>query len=195
MRYLADGTLLVPMRDAAGELHSLQRIAPAPPADGAPEKRFLPGGRKSGLFHLIGQAEGAAVLLAEGYATAASLHQATGRPAAVGFDAVNLVHVAKALRERWPALPLLVCADDDGDTEARTGKNPGETRPKRRHVLHEVFRKEMCQGFDPEAVAKLLQRRQHLVHEPDRLTVKHRLPGIGKAPCYHLKPSVFCDEL
>jgi putative DNA primase/helicase len=129
VRYLADGTLLVPMRDAAGELHNLQRIAPALPADGAPEKRFLPGGRKSGLFHLIGQAEGAAVLLlAEGYATAATVHEATGRPAVVGFDAGNLVHVAKALRERWPAAALLVCADDDRDTEARTGKNPGRDK-------------------------------------------------------------------
>lgn len=129
VRHLADGTLLVPMRDSAGELHNVQRIAPAPPADGGPEKRFLPGGRKSGLFHLVGQAEGAALLLlAEGYATAATVHEATGRPAVVGFDAGNLVHVAKALRERWPAAALLVCADDDRDTEARTGKNPGRDK-------------------------------------------------------------------
>jgi putative DNA primase/helicase len=129
VRHLADGTLLVPMRDAAGELHNVQRIAPAPPADGSPEKRFLPGGRKSGLFHLVGQADGAAVLLlAEGYATAATVHEATGRPAVVGFDAGNLVHVAKTLRERWPAAALLVCADDDRDTEARTGKNPGRDK-------------------------------------------------------------------
>ena len=50
---------------------------------------------------MVGQAEGAPVLLlAEGYATAASVHQATRRPVAVCFDAGNLVHVAKALRER-----------------------------------------------------------------------------------------------
>ena len=74
----------------------------------------------------MGQAGGAPVLLlAEGYATAASVHQATRRPVAVCFDAGNLVHVAKALRERWPALPLLLCADDDMDTKARTGKNRG----------------------------------------------------------------------
>lgn len=129
VRYLPDGTVLVPMTDAAGELQNLQRIAPERPADGGPEKRFLPGGRKSGLWHVIGQAEGAAVLLlAEGYATAASVHEATRRPVAVCFDAGNLVHVAKALRERWPGLPLLVCGDDDSDTEARTGKNPGRDK-------------------------------------------------------------------
>jgi putative DNA primase/helicase len=62
-------------------------------------------------------------------------------------------------------------------------------------VLREVFRREVCQGFDADAVAKLLRRRGHLVHEPDRLTTKHRLPGIGKAPCFHIKPSVFGDDL
>lgn len=126
VRYLADGTLLVPMRNAAGELQNLQRIAAERPADGSTDKRFLPGGRKAGLWHLVGQLDGAAVLLlAEGYATAATLHEATGLPVAVAFDAGNLPKVAAALRELHPALPLLVCADNDHETEARSGVNPG----------------------------------------------------------------------
>jgi len=132
VRFLAgaDGcTLIVPMRDAAGELQNVQRIAPVKPANGDPEKRFMPGGRKSGLWHLIGSLDGAAaLLLAEGYATAASLHEATGSPVAVAFDAGNLVHVAKALRELHPTLALVVCGDDDRATEARTGKNPGREK-------------------------------------------------------------------
>lgn len=84
VRYLADGTLLVPMHTAAGELQNLQRIAPEKPADGKPEKRFLSGGRKSGLLHWCGDpADAPLLLIAEGYATAASLHEATGRPVAV----------------------------------------------------------------------------------------------------------------
>ena len=129
VRYLANGTLLVPMRNAAGDLQNLQRVAPVLPADGGPEKRFLPGGRKSGLWHVIGQVDGAPVLLlAEGYATAASIHEATGRPVVVGFDAGNLAYVAKALRALWPVVPLLVCGDDDRGTQARTGKNPGRDK-------------------------------------------------------------------
>ncbi len=129
VRYLPDGTLLVPLRDAAGDLHNLQRIAPARPADGSTDKRFLPGGKKSGLWHVIGQADGAPVLLlAEGYATAASIHAATGWAVVVCFDAGNLVHVAKALRAQWPALPLLECGDDDHGTHHRTGKNPGRDK-------------------------------------------------------------------
>lgn len=129
VRYLADGTLLVPMHTAAGELQNLQRIAPEKPADGKPEKRFLSGGRKSGLLHWCGDpADAPLLLIAEGYATAASLHEATGRPVAVAFDAGNLVHVARELRQRFPAVPLLVCGDDDRDTEGRTGKNPGREK-------------------------------------------------------------------
>lgn len=131
VRMLDDGTLLVPMIDIEGALQNLQRIAPRKPEGDKPEKRFLPGGRKSGLFHLVGaelaEVEGLDVLLAaEGYATAASIYEATGRPVLVCIDAGNLVNVVKAARERWPALPLLVCADDDRETEERTGKNPGK---------------------------------------------------------------------
>ena len=43
----------------------------------------------------------------------------------MAFDAGNLVHVAKAPRALYPGDLLLVCGDDDRDTEARTGKSPG----------------------------------------------------------------------
>lgn len=125
VRFLAGGTVLVPLRSADGTLHSLQKIAPAKGADGN-DKRFLPGGRKSGLWHLIGQAAGAAVVLVgEGYATCATLHEASGHPVAVAFDGGNLVKVARELRALFPAALLLICGDDDRDTEAKTGKNPG----------------------------------------------------------------------
>ncbi|MDP3085108.1 MAG: DUF927 domain-containing protein, partial [Rubrivivax sp.] len=126
VRFLPDGTVLVPMRDAAGELQNVQRIVPEKPADGGTDKRYMPGSRKKGLWHLIGTADDAAVLLlGEGYATAAALHEATGRPAVVAFDAGNLVHVARELRALHPKATILVCGDDDRDTEARKGVNPG----------------------------------------------------------------------
>lgn len=129
VRFAADGWLLVPVRDGAGRLWNVQRIAPAAPADGGPSKLFLKGGRKSGLWHVLGGLEGAAVvLLAEGYATAASLHQATGWPVAVAFDAGNLLHVAKALQALLPTALLVVCGDDDAATHARTGRNAGRAK-------------------------------------------------------------------
>jgi putative DNA primase/helicase len=125
VRVQPDGTLLVPARDASGELVNLQRILPAPPADG-PGKLFIRGARKAGTWHMLGDPAGAAwLLVAEGYATAASLHEATGRPAVCAWDAGNLGAVVRALRGAWPAARLALCADDDRATEARTGKNPG----------------------------------------------------------------------
>ncbi len=112
---------VVPMTTSDGELHSLQFIG----ADG--EKRFLSGGRVKGCHYLIGELEGAAALcIAEGFATAASIHEATGYPVAVAFNAGNLGPVAAALHERFPALPLVVCADDDH----KTAGNPGLTKAK-----------------------------------------------------------------
>ena len=129
VRFAGGGVLLVPMRDAAGELWNVQTIKPERPADGGPEKLFLRGGRKSGLLHWCGSPEAAPVLLiAEGYATAATVHEATSRPVAVAFDAGNLAHVAKAIRRAYPAALIVLCADDDRETEAKTGRNPGREK-------------------------------------------------------------------
>lgn len=133
VRFAAGGWLLVPLRDAAGRLWNLQRIAPTKPASGS-DKLFLKGGRKSGLWHLVGELPAAdnpgpaVLLIAEGYATAATLHEATGHPVAVAFDAGNLQHVARALRQQHPAALLVVCGDDDQATEAKDGTNPGRTK-------------------------------------------------------------------
>ena len=129
VRFTPDGWLLVPARDADGKLWNVQRIAPEKPTDGGTDKLFLKGGRKSGLWHWCGDPAGAAVLLvAEGYATAESLHEATGRSAAVAFDAGNLAHVVKSLRKLYPAALLVLGGDDDAQTFERTGKNPGRDK-------------------------------------------------------------------
>ncbi|MGK2872968.1 MAG: DUF3631 domain-containing protein [Alphaproteobacteria bacterium] len=101
-----EGQLAVPMRDADGGLSSLQFIAP----DGG--KRFLPGGRVKGCFHLIGKPD-ATLCVCEGYATAASIHAATGQAVAVAFNAGNLEPVAMALRLKYPETKIIVCGDAD----------------------------------------------------------------------------------
>ena len=110
--------LVIPLR-AGGKLHSLQFIG----ADGS--KRFLTGGRVAGCYFSIGNPKGAAALcIAEGFATGASIHEATGYPVAVAFNAGNLLAVTQAMRERFPDLPLVVCADHDHQTAG----NPGVTK-------------------------------------------------------------------
>lgn len=109
-----DGCLIVPARDAGGAITSLEFVS------GTGEKRFLPNGRKSGSYHVIGE-PGDVMCVAEGYATAASLHEATGYPVAVAFDAGNLFAVADALKAKLPDARLVICADDDVDTPGNPG--------------------------------------------------------------------------
>ncbi len=109
--------LLIPMRDTASKLHSVQTIG----ADGG--KLFHTGGRVKGCYHSIGKPNGA-VIVGEGYATCASIYEATGHAVAVAFNAGNLEAVAAALRAKYPALKIIIAADDDHLT---TG-NPGMTK-------------------------------------------------------------------
>jgi putative DNA primase/helicase len=111
--------LLIPMRDTAGKLHSLQTITP----DG--DKRFLSGGRVKGCYHAIGKPTGK-LIVCEGYATGASIHEATGHAVAVAFNAGNLSAVALALRAKYPKLQIIIAADDDSQTDG----NPGMTEAR-----------------------------------------------------------------
>lgn len=115
---IAGERLLVPVY-ADGALVSLQAIA----ADGA--KRFLPGGRTAGGYFPIGRVADT-VCIAEGFATAASIHAATGYAVAAAFNCGNLEAVARSLADRYPQARLIVCADDD----CRTTGNPGVTKAK-----------------------------------------------------------------
>jgi len=119
-----NGTVLVPVRDAKGALFGLQFIRSYNrKAQKLPQKQFLPAGMDmKGHFHLIGTPT-THLLIAEGYATAATLHEAAGLPVAVAFNANNLTPVAKALKEAYPRCKLIVCADDD----YLTSGNPGVT--------------------------------------------------------------------
>ena len=113
------GALIVPMRDTAGTLHSLQTIAP----DG--DKRLHPGGRVKGCYHSIGKPDGV-LIVCEGYATGASIHECTGHAVAVAFNAGNLEAVALALRAKYAALKIIIAADDDHLTDG----NPGMSKAR-----------------------------------------------------------------
>jgi putative DNA primase/helicase len=115
VRVSPQGALVIPMCDPAGQIHGLQiiRTAAAAKSDRRPAKEFWPAGlAKKGHFHLIGVPDWL-ILVAEGYATAASLHQATHHPVAVAFDAGNIAPVTESLRKRYPRARILVCGDDD----------------------------------------------------------------------------------
>lgn len=118
--HVYNGALLIPLFDN-GKLQSLQFIR----ENG--EKRFLKDGRISGCYFEIGDPESAqALCIVEGFATGATINEATGYPVVVAFNASNLHAVAQLMRERFPRLKLIVCADNDAGTEG----NPGMTKGK-----------------------------------------------------------------
>lgn len=109
--------LLIPLRDAATTLHSLQAIGP----EG--DKRFQPGGRIKGCYFGIGKPKGT-LIVCEGFATGASIHEATGHAVACAMNAGNLLEVAQTLHSKYPKLRLILAADDDAFTDG----NPGITK-------------------------------------------------------------------
>ena len=122
----AQDALVVPMHDAKGIIQGLQFIY----AKGHPrrikierDKEFWPSGMAmGGTFGLIGPVRRDGIMLiAEGYATAASLHEATGQSVAYAFSANNLIKAGKELAKTYPLLRILFCADDDDLTPGNPG--------------------------------------------------------------------------
>ncbi|EEZ0319271.1 DNA primase, partial [Escherichia coli] len=56
-----------------------------------------------------------------GYATAASLHEATGHPVLMTIDADNMINVAKNARKIWTDSPFVFCADNDHQRKINKG--------------------------------------------------------------------------
>ena len=121
------GNLLVaPVRDGDGALLSLEFLNP----EGG--KTFLKEGAVEGGHHWLGDPAGArAILVCEGYATGASLHEACGWPVAVAFGAGNLFDVAKDLQRRYPDAARVIAGDDDRHTPGNPGRRHAEETARR----------------------------------------------------------------
>ena len=104
--------LLVPMYDKNSRLSSIQIIKP----DGT--KRFLKDCPVSGLYHVIGKPANKTVIIAEGYATAVSIHMATGRCVTIAFSKGNIPKVAKIIRDKRPEFEIILAPDNDPSGDA-----------------------------------------------------------------------------
>ncbi|MFC7556425.1 toprim domain-containing protein [Pseudoroseomonas wenyumeiae] len=109
-----------------GRLWGVQRVD----VDGT--KLFLKGARTEGGHALIGgrPKPGAPLLVVEGYATGATLHEATGLPVAVAFNAGNLLAVAKAYRAADPSRPIVIAGDNDHHLPRRAVPLPNVGKEK-----------------------------------------------------------------
>ena len=110
-----DNTITVPLYNIDGRLKSAQYIS----EDG--EKRFAKNTNKVGAFHIIdGNAadlkSATSIIVAEGYATAASINEAIKEPGLkviAAMSANNLEHTVKAITDKYPAINIVIAADND----------------------------------------------------------------------------------
>lgn len=111
------GDVVVPLHDESGALVNLQLIN----ADGI--KRTLKGGQVKEACHTIdGQKQaGKRLWIAEGYATALTVHHLTGETVMVALSSVNLLSLASLARSKYPACQIVLAADRDfnGDGQSR----------------------------------------------------------------------------
>lgn len=100
--------VIVPLYDGSDKPRTLQAIR----EDG--ERRFWPGSTHEGTHHLLGKDDGrSAIVLCEGFSTAASIHAATGLPVVMCVTSANMVVVARWAAHRWQGREMIVAGDDD----------------------------------------------------------------------------------
>ncbi len=120
---LIENSLLLPLFDASLAIRSLQAIFPDKHPLLDRNKDFLPCGGLAGLFWWIGGARTEKVLICEGYATGATLHDESGCRVYLAFSANNLLAVGRIVREKLPNAEIVFCADND-----TAAGNPGLTK-------------------------------------------------------------------
>jgi phage/plasmid primase-like uncharacterized protein len=108
-RVTGDGRLVVPLYAPDGNLASLQYIS----HEGG--KLYHAGGQTGGCYWMVGTTdEPGTIYIAEGFATAATIHEVTNRPCVVAYSASNLVPVTGLIRERHGATQeIVIVADND----------------------------------------------------------------------------------
>jgi P4 family phage/plasmid primase-like protien len=113
IKQLRDNLVIPVYKD--GEICSLQFISKDL------QKKFKSGSTTKCGLHLIGQKPTEIAYICEGWATGASIHDATGKPVVVAFNAENLTPVAQYVRKKYPDLKLVICADDDRFSKGNAG--------------------------------------------------------------------------
>ncbi|MEP4030884.1 DUF5710 domain-containing protein [Roseibium polysiphoniae] len=147
-----DGRMVVPLRDDANRIWSLQFVGD--------DKNYLKQGRKEGLFHTIDpnkQLEKSrdagpklTVIVGEGYATGADVHAATNLPTVIAFDGDNLVSTAKAIRAKYLQANILIAADDDHHLPLKSPPLPNKGLKCAQRAAEAVGGKVLAPSFTPE---------------------------------------------
>ncbi|EAI5001090.1 hypothetical protein FCS52_08315 [Campylobacter jejuni] len=129
------GSLLIPLKDENGKLWSVQRIFPngdkiigVIKTKEEKEQGIEYSAKKSGCFHLIGAKNleyCKEFIIAEGFATAATIYKALNKPVIMGIDAGNLSKIVETLKNKFQNTPITLIADNDKKRELKGLSNVG----------------------------------------------------------------------
>lgn len=164
LRVDEENRLIVPVM-IDGTISSIQSI------DGTGAKLFEQGGAVKGGSYVIGDLTATTtVLICEGFATGASLHEATGLPVACAFSAGNLTPVAEQLRQQFPTAVIVICGDNDLSATGQREAHKAADAMRGRVVLPEIVGQDFNDvhvqlGLD--AVRKAIDAALHDGHDDD----------------------------
>tara|TARA_R110000803_G_scaffold95344_8_gene163238 strand:- start:59 stop:2053 length:1995 start_codon:yes stop_codon:yes gene_type:complete len=189
------GQLIIPRHDSEGIIHSYQSIS------GSGKKLFQKDGRTIGTYYQIGEIR-SKVYMAEGYATAATIHEITGEAVIVAFNAGNLKAALQELRTIYIGR-VIICADNDslktntGEIKAKEAldknaimlmpPNPGDFND-----MYQANREECIEILAEKSADDFLMLPGDLSTEPPKWLIKNVIeansmtlmvgaPGCGKS--------------
>ena len=191
-----DNTITVPLYNVDGRLKSAQYID----ADG--NKRFAKNTNKVGAFHIVdGNAadlkSATSIIIAEGYATAASINEAVKEPGLkviAAMSANNLEHTVKAITEKYPAINIVIAADNDlenkvGNIGLNAAKNVSEKYKNVTVAIPKMNGKEVAGDFNDIVSKKGLSKEDGLkaIHYSIKSYIKQQDIVQNKVPDKDLK--------
>ena len=167
-RVTGDGRLMLPLFSPDGELSSLQYI------DEAGGKLYHAGGQTSGMYWMLGTLDQPGVLyIAEGFATAATIHQVTNRPCIVAYSASSLVPVTESLREMYGKnQDIVIVADHDKHGVGQKYADQASAKHGARVVIPPI------EGMDANDYAKAGHDLLALLAQPTGAAVIDKLKAV-----------------
>ena len=137
------GNLLIPLKDIDGKLWSLQRIGMIDKdkksfkmigvlrTKDERDKDIRYPSKIEGTFFIIGQdklKESNKIIIVEGYATGATVYEATNLPTIVAISSNNMEKVAKEITNKYPNKKLIIAGDNDISNELKGKENIGKLK-------------------------------------------------------------------
>ncbi len=171
-----DGRLVLPLHDSSGFIQSLQHI------NHEGQKRFQHDAKMQGGRLFLGvPVDGEPMVEAEGFATAASIREATDLTVVIAFSGSNMKVVSADLHQQFPKSLLIIAGDIDTDGKGAEYAQAAAVAAGTDRVLLPVFRDGRDKGdfndlHQAEGLDAVCQQINAAINQPCTL-------AIYNAPC------------